>query len=84
MGTWQVALVREQGVEFAVVCVQDHVIDTPTQRDELITLWSAHFCRPTVLMGARQHRTYGRRDLVDWLATINPSQLPWRQMTVAA
>jgi hypothetical protein len=80
MGTWQIALVREQGVEFAVIVVQDHVIDSPGRRDELIAHWATYLQRPAALMGAQRHRTYGRRDLVDWLATIHPSQLPWRRM----
>lgn len=84
MATWQVALVREQGVEFAVVCVRDSVIDSPGERDELVRWWSIHLARPTVLMGAQRHRTYGRQDIVGFLSAIHPSRLPWRQVNVAA
>ena len=84
MATWQIALVREQGVEFAVVCVRDSVIDFPGERDTLIRWWTRHLGRPAVLIGAHRHQTYGRRDIVDFLGTIHPSQLPWRQMNVAA
>lgn len=84
MTTWQVALVREQGVEFAVVSVRDSVVDSPGERDNLIQWWTVHLGRPTVLIGAQRHRTYGRRDIVDFLSQIDPSRLPWRQMNVAA
>jgi hypothetical protein len=82
MATWQVALVREQGVEFGVVLVRDHVVDTPSERDDLVRAWTMELGRPAVLMGDHRHRTYGRRDIVDWLSTVHPSQLPWRRMTV--
>lgn len=84
MTTWQVALVREQGVEFAVVSVRDSVIDFPGERDELIRWWSLQLMRPVALIGAQRHRTYGRQDIVAFLSKVHPSQLPWRQMNVAA
>lgn len=81
MSTWDVALVREQGIEFGVIAVQDHVINNPNEREGLIRMWVAELQRPIVLMGGRQHQTYGRRDIVDWLSGVNPSRLPWRRMT---
>jgi hypothetical protein len=82
MATWQVALVREQGVEFGVVVVQDHVIDNPTERDNLLSWWTAQLGRPVALLGSQRHRSFGRRDIVNWLRNIHLSQLPWRQMTI--
>lgn len=82
MSTWQVALVREQGVEFGVVAVQDHVIDNPNEREKLWRWWTAQLCRPVALLGDHRHGTYGRQDIVNWLRNVSPSQLPWRQMTV--
>lgn len=82
MSTWQVALVREQGVEFGVVVVQDHVIDNPTERENLLSVWTSELGRPVALMGGHRHRTYGRRDIVNWLMSIDPSRLPWRRMMV--
>lgn len=80
MTTWQVALVREQGVEFGVVVVQDHVIDNPTERENLLQAWTTELRRPVALLGGHRHRSYGRRDLVHWLESVHPSQLPWRQV----
>lgn len=84
MSTWQVALIREQGVEFGVVVVQDNVIDNPSQRENLLRFWTAQLGRPIALLGAQRHRSYGRREIVNWLASVHPSQLPWRQITMAA
>jgi hypothetical protein len=84
MSTWQVALIREQGVEFAVVCVKDHVLNSPSERDALLARWTAFLRRPVALLGAERHQTFGRRDIVDWLASIQLSQIPWQQMTIAA
>jgi hypothetical protein len=83
MSAWQVALVREQGVEFAVVCVRDGVVDAPGERDKIAGWWTMHLARPVVLMGAQRHRTYGRRDIVAFLSRVLPSRLPWRHMNVA-
>jgi hypothetical protein len=84
MSTWQVALIKEQGAEFAVVCVRDSVIDNPTEREELLRWWAAHLARPVALMGSQRHRSYGRRDIVGWLESVDPARLPWRQLNVAA
>ncbi|AWM88623.1 hypothetical protein C4E04_19060 [Microvirga sp. 17 mud 1-3] len=83
MSTWQVALVREQGVTFGVVSVRDSVIDSPSQRDDLIRWWTMKLGCPAVLIGAQRHRTYGRQDIVRFLRNVHPSQLPWRKMNVA-
>lgn len=83
MTTGDIALVRERNVEFAVVCVRDDVLNSPSQRDQLVRSWSIHFGRPAVLIGARNHRSYGRADLVRFLRNVHPSQLPWRRMHLA-
>jgi hypothetical protein len=84
MGTWQVALVREQGVNFAVICVRDGAIDSSLERDRLVKWWTVQLQQPVVLLGAQQHRLWGRRDIVDFLSNIDPARLPWRRMNVAA
>lgn len=84
MATWDIALVKEQGVTFGVVSVRDSVINSPSDRDALILAWGAHLGVPVVLIGAQQHRSYGRPDIVRWLRNVHPSRLPWRRMTLAA
>ena len=84
MSTWDVALVQEQGISFAVVGVQDRVINSPSDRDQLVRAWSYKLGIPAVLIGARDHRLYGRTDIVRFLGNVHPSRLPWRRMTLAA
>ncbi|WP_429041173.1 hypothetical protein [Bradyrhizobium elkanii] len=75
---------REQNVEFGVVLVKDCVVTNHSEADKLIVAWMAELGRPVVLLGERQRRTYGRRDLAEWVASIDTRRLPWRRMTVAA
>ena len=81
MSAWQIALVKEQGVNFGVVVVQDHVINDSTRRDQICGSWTARLGCPVALMGAHHHRTYGRQDIVRWLSSVDPGRLPWRQIT---
>jgi len=84
MSTWDVALVREQGVSFGVVSVRDSVLNSQSDRDELVRTWSYELGMPAVLIGARDHRLYGRPDIVRFLGNVHPSRLPWRRVTLAA
>ena len=80
MPTGQIALVREQNVEFAVVCVKDSVIDSHHERENVWRYWTSQLGRPTALLGAQRHGSYGRKDIVGWLESIDPSRLPWRNL----
>ncbi|WP_445493189.1 hypothetical protein [Rhodopseudomonas sp. RCAM05734] len=81
MATGQIALIREQGVNFGVVCVPDHVVDHPNQREDQLRIWTAQLGVPVALLGAQRHRTYGRKDIVGWLGSVDVNRLPWRNMT---
>jgi hypothetical protein len=84
MATFDVALVREQGVSFAILSVADSVINSPTQRNHLIEQGVAWFQLPTVLMGSHSGKLWGRHDLVRFLSRVHPSRLPWRRMSLSA
>lgn len=79
---FQGAVVREQGVTFAVVVVKKHVLDNPTQREELrVGLASAFPGLPVTLMAqdyrGRPHY-HGRKDVVRFLANVPFQAIPWR------
>jgi hypothetical protein len=78
-----VALVREQGVNFAVVAVKRSLLQgTTSQKDQVVRAFSIEFGVPAVLMAQDSRGVptyYGRPDLVRWLANILPEQLPWRE-----
>jgi hypothetical protein len=82
----QVALVHEQGVDFAVVVVKSSVLSGPrSTQDEFVATFSIEFGCPAVLMAQDSRgvpKYYGRRDIVNFLANIFPEQLPWREFTL--
>ena len=85
-----VAVVEVQHVEIAVVSVQGYVMNGPmTHKNELVAAFTREFGAPAVLMSQDGHgelEFYGRLDLSQWLANNirDPSQLPWREFTLAA
>lgn len=81
MGIVQYSILREQNVKFAVVVVEDHVITNRSAADRAVQGWTIHFGVPAVLVGARQHRTFGRRDLSQFVAN-NLAGIPWKKMAV--
>ena len=76
-----IAFVREQGVDIAVVCVADRVVESPNERDDVRTAWTLELRRPVALMGAIQHRVYGQKSIVDLVSSIDPSRLQWRTIS---
>lgn len=85
---FDVALVKEQGVRFAVVTVKRGVLDDPARQRSVVALLSPHVGGvPIVLMeqDSRGVPTYvGRPDLVKWLANnVFVEELPWRTMTLS-
>ena len=82
--TFQGSVITEQGVTFAVMLVQEYVVDSPTERDNTLAWATRFFCVPTVLMTDRRYRTWGRPDIVNFLTNVHPSRIPWRRYTVAA
>ena len=79
------AVIREQGVEFAVVVVKPRVVNDASRAGELIAQFCPYFGTPVVLMAqdARSVPTYrGRRDLVRFLANVSLSTIPWRKFTI--
>jgi hypothetical protein len=83
--SFDAALVREQGVKFAVVVVKSHVISSDSSRREASTTFGAHFPGvPIVLMAqdGRGRPTYwGRPDIVRFLAGVPANALPWKRFS---
>lgn len=79
----EVALVHEQGQGFAVLAVRNHVIDSPSQREEMVQFGLREFGVRTALMDGRG-RTWGPNDIVSWLCGVSADQLPWRRFTLSA
>lgn len=81
--SFDAALVREQGVTFAVVAVKNHVVASASSRSEAASTFGLSFPGvPIVLMAqdGRGRPTYwGRRDIVRFLARVAVGALPWRR-----
>ena len=76
----QVALVREQGQNFAVLVVKDRVISNPSEREDAIAWGEPEFGVRTALMG-ESGSTWGPRDIIRWLEGTPMEALPWREYT---
>ena len=85
--TFQGAIVTEQGVTFAVVIVKPHVVDSPSLAKDVISAFRPIFgYMPVVLMAqdfSGRATYYGRSDIVDFLAGISPSSIPWKEFTLS-
>jgi hypothetical protein len=80
------ALIREQGVTFAVVVVQRGVIERPEDREATRrSLVRAFGFGQIVLMEqdlSGTPRYHGRRDLVNFLTNCYLEQLPWSRYSI--
>jgi hypothetical protein len=80
------AVIREQGVTFAVVIVKKHVLDYAPDAADAVENFSDVFPgMPVVLMAQNsrgQPTYYGRRDIVNFLSRVSPGCIPWRRYTL--
>jgi hypothetical protein len=77
------APIKEQGQTFVVVLVKDRVIHEPSGREQIARVSQRFFGARAALMGERELRTWGPRDIVAWLEGVPVEQLPWREFTVS-
>lgn len=80
MPTGNIAFVREQGVEFAVVCVADRIVEGSIEREGVYQEWTNQLRRPVALIGANRHRVYGHKSIVAFVSSVDPSRFPWRNV----
>jgi len=80
------AVIREQGVRFAIVVVKPHVLDSSSASQSARFSYSRFFPgMPIILMAQNSNGipTYqGRTDIVRFLANLHPSRIPWKTYTV--
>lgn len=78
------ALITEQGVTFAIVCVKPSVLSR-SDKESVRAQFSSFFgFVPTVLMAQNSKgipRYDGRRDIVKFLSRIHPGRIPWKHYT---
>ncbi len=80
------ALVREQGITFAVVFVRKYVVENASEAQSAIRSFAPVFPGvPLVLMGqdnSGRATFFGRRDIAQFLSRISHNRLPWKRYTI--
>lgn len=83
----QGAVIKEQGLTFAVVIVKKHIIDQPSEANKTINAFRPAFgFVPLVLMAqdSRGVPTYfGRPDIAKFLANVPMEAIPWREYSIS-
>ena len=77
------AVVKEQGITFAIVVVKSHVLNNSVECDDARRSFRGIFPGMPIILMAQDSRgtpTYqGRTDIVKFLANINASRIPWKR-----
>lgn len=77
------AIIKEQGVTFAIVVVKKHVIDNRSRANQAIRSFQVAFPGVPIVLMAQNYRGtptyYGRRDLVRFLRNVPLQAIPWRE-----
>lgn len=80
------AVIREQGIDFAIVVVKPGVLDNTNVREQARENFSRYFPGIPLILMAQNNRgipTYqGRTDIVKFLANIDPRRIPFKRYTV--
>jgi len=83
---FQGAVIREQGVKFAIVIVKRHVVQNATKASETIRCFTPSFGGiPVILMAQDSRGTptyYGRKDIARFMSNVSLRAIPWRNYTI--
>lgn len=81
----QGAVIKEQGVTFAIVIVKRHILQSQLESQKTVQAFVPYFPGlPIILMAQDSLGTptyWGRTDIVNFLANIHISQIPWKEYT---
>lgn len=80
------AVIEEQGVTFAIVCVKPHIIRYTYTAVRARQSFAQFFPNmPIILMAQTASgapRYVGRKDVVDFLNTVRVDQIPWKEFNI--
>ena len=81
----QGSVIREQGQTFAIVIVKMFVLDSLIEREKMQSSLRQLFPNMPIILMAQDARGipkyWGKIDIVNFLATIDISQIPWKEYT---
>lgn len=83
---FQGAVIKEQGITFAVVVVKKHILDSAIRSSEAIRAFRRHFPGLPITLMAQDGRgvpSYRgeRSDIVKFLASVPFQAIPWKEYT---
>ena len=85
---FQGALIKEQGVTFAIISVKLSALQSSATRNQMQMFGHRVFGAVPIILAAEVSRGtmryWGRQDIVAFLAKFPASWIPWSQYTVAA
>ena len=80
------ALLKEQGVTFAIVVVKSYVLNNTAEINSTRSAFQQFFPGVPVILMAQDSGgtpTYqGRKDIVQFLSHVSPSRIPWKKYSV--
>jgi hypothetical protein len=80
---FQGAVIKEQGITFAIVIVKPNVLDVSSKREEVRQGFIRFFPQmPIILMAQNGRGTptfHGRTDVVKFLTNIDQRRIPWKR-----
>jgi hypothetical protein len=83
---FQGAVIREQGVSFAIVIVRSQILNDKSEADKTIRAFGPVFPRIPIVLMAQDSRGlasyYGRPDIVRFMANVLLSVVPWKEYTI--
>lgn len=84
---FQGAVIKEQGITFAIVVVKSHILNDQAEANRLISLFqqSVFGRMPVVLMAQNYSGVptyYGRRDIANFLSEVPLEAIPWKEYTL--
>jgi len=83
---FQGSVIKEQGLTFAIVVVKMSVVDSQSESLDAIRSFSTIFPGMPIVLMAQDSRgipTYrGRKDIINFLANLHISQIPWKEYTI--
>jgi hypothetical protein len=84
--TIEVALVKEQGVTFAVVPVKPHILASASVRNSTIAGLQPHWPGAHIILMAQDARGtpkyFGKPDIVNFLVNTPVEALPWGRWAI--
>ena len=81
----QGAVIKEQGVSFAITVVKKHILTSQPQCQKAASSFQPLFPGLPIVLMAQDSRGiptfWGRNDIVNFLSNIHPTQIPWKEYT---